>query len=607
MSRRPSKYYVANLEASSTTNLLPTRQPSVQAALLRGPPQTPLSSSSLNESPYPSPMGSRTALVPSISEKFSLSPDPASWGSDLSPNHQEPDDYLHNPDPKRDRNNDKGGSIFTYRGLTNLGCLTVLVIFLLALFAGYPVITFFTKQPLSRQGGFNFGGTNSSGQVPQIIGSRLLVDADTPQDVWTIASYHDPTQELQLIFSDEFNLPNRTFYPGDDPYFEAVDLHYWQTGNLEWYDPEAVITRDGSLEITLTKKENHDLNYTGGMVSSWNKFCFTGGLILANVSLPGASDVVGLWPAIWTLGNLGRAGYGASLDGLWPYSYDSCDVGTLRNQTLDGLPVAATGNGDPYHDDALSYLEGQRLSRCTCPGESHPGPMHPDGTFVGRSAPEIDIFEATGKQDPITGASIGQVSQSCQFAPFNFNYTYMENYTSVYNTSITELNTYRGGVYQQAVSALTATDQTAYELSGGGFSVYGFEYKPGIGDAYVTWVSNNVPSWTLLSAGMGPDPVVEIGQRPIPEEPMYILANLGISPQFGFVDFDHLTFPTTMRVDYIRVYQPKDQINYGCDPKGFPTEAYIKSYPEAYSNPNLTTWKNDYGQPVPKNNLTSQC
>ena len=30
-----------------------------------------------------------------------------------------------------------------------------------------------------------------------------------------------------------------------------------------------------------------------------------------------------------------------------------------------------------------------------------------------------------------------------------------------------------------------------------------------------------------------------------------------------------------MRVDYIRVYQPQDQINYGCDPEGFPTEAYI--------------------------------
>ena len=32
---------------------------------------------------------------------------------------------------------------------------------------------------------------------------------------------------------------------------------------------------------------------------------------------------------------------------------------------------------------------------CTCPGESHPGPMRSDGSYVGRSAPEIDIFEAT--------------------------------------------------------------------------------------------------------------------------------------------------------------------------------------------------------------------
>lgn len=95
----------------------------------------------------------------------------------------------------------------------------------------------------------------------------------------------------------------------------------------------------------------------------------------------------------WTLGNLGRAGYGATLDGLWPYTYDTCDVGTLANQTRDGLPVQATIDGDPQHGDSLSYLPGQRLSRCTCPGESHPGPMHSDGTFVGRAAPEIDVFE----------------------------------------------------------------------------------------------------------------------------------------------------------------------------------------------------------------------
>ena len=61
---------------------------------------------------------------------------------------------------------------------------------------------------------------------------------------------------------------------------------------------------------------------------------------------------------------------------------------------MNGLPTAATVNGDPTEKGALSFLQGQRLSRCTCKGESHPGPMHSDGTYVGRSAPEIDVFEA---------------------------------------------------------------------------------------------------------------------------------------------------------------------------------------------------------------------
>jgi beta-glucanase (GH16 family) len=94
------------------------------------------------------------------------------------------------------------------------------------------------------------------------------------------------------------------------------------------------------------------------------------------------------------MGNLGRAGYGATSDGLWPYTYDACDVGTLPNQTLNGAPIAATNTGiAPQFDYALSYLPGMRLSSCTCPGEQHPGPVHQDGTFVARSAPEIDVLE----------------------------------------------------------------------------------------------------------------------------------------------------------------------------------------------------------------------
>jgi len=122
--------------------------------------------------------------------------------------------------------------------------------------------------------------------------------------------------EMQLIFSDEFNTDGRTFYPGDDPYWEAADLHYWATNNMEWYDPAALITKDGALQVTLSRKNTHGMNYQGGMMSTWNTFCFTGGLIEVSVRLPGVNDIMGLWPAVWTMGNLGRAGYGATLDGM---------------------------------------------------------------------------------------------------------------------------------------------------------------------------------------------------------------------------------------------------------------------------------------------------
>lgn len=40
----------------------------------------------------------------------------------------EPDDALHNPDARRDRKNDYGGTIMTLRGLENLGCLVILTL-----------------------------------------------------------------------------------------------------------------------------------------------------------------------------------------------------------------------------------------------------------------------------------------------------------------------------------------------------------------------------------------------------------------------------------------------------------------------------------------------
>ncbi|KAG2013318.1 beta-glucan synthesis-associated protein [Coprinopsis cinerea AmutBmut pab1-1] len=550
------------------------------------------------DSPYPR-AGSRLST---LSDKFSLAPDPRLWGSDLSPDLVETDDALHNPDAETGSKNDPKELLMNKRGIINLGCLLSICIGILFLFIGYPIVMYSRHRKLAVPG-YNLGGINSTGQIPS-LGNWGLIDLDTPKDAYVIESYKDG-QRLQLVFSDEFNTDGRSFYPGDDPYWEAGDLHYWGTNNLEWYDPEAVTTANGSLVITFSEKNTHNLNYQGGLVTTWNKFCFTGGYIEAAVQLPGANNVAGMWPAVWTMGNLGRAGYGASLEGMWPYTYDACDVGTAPNQTHNGLPYAATVDGDWAYDYALSYLPGQKLSRCTCDGEDHPGPKHPDGTYVGRAAPEIDVIEAQMGGQPL----MGQVSQSAQFAPFDRSYRWNNNSETMHivDPSRSALNGFVGNVVQQAASVVTNTDQRCYEFVEDCYSLFGFEYKPGFDDAYITWVSDGRVSWTLNAAGVGPNPAVEISARPIPQEPMYIILNLGMSRNFGDVDFANLVFPQRMRIDYIRVYQPVDAINIGCNPKDFPTTDYIERHMEAYSNPNLTTWRDDYGLPFPKNSFIESC
>lgn len=63
---------------------------------------------------------------------------------------------------------------------------------------------------------------------------------------------------------------------------------------------------------------------------------------------------------------------------------------------------------------------------------------------TGRGSPEIDALEAQkNKQGPG-----GRVSQSAQFAPFSYNYTYDTSAVTVEDTTVTFLNEYRGsGVY----------------------------------------------------------------------------------------------------------------------------------------------------------------
>lgn len=130
------------------------------------------------------------------------------------------DDALHNPDPR----NDDSCTPFSWRGWVNATALFILVMALLTLFIGYPAF-FFTTEANRKFKGYNIGGINGSGQIPDFPRMPRLIDPDTPREVYTRTG-HDG-KRYNLVFSDEFNRDGRTFWPGDDPFWEAVDLHYW--------------------------------------------------------------------------------------------------------------------------------------------------------------------------------------------------------------------------------------------------------------------------------------------------------------------------------------------------------------------------------------------
>lgn len=192
--------------------------------------------------------------------------------------------------------------------------------------------------------------------------------------------------------SDEFNVPGRSFKDGDDPTWTALDKSDDDSsaaggGSLQFYNSSTVsTTEDGLLEIRskvekteweqidplLNKRKTVTKYFSSGMVQSWNKFCFTGGIIEVDVIFPGDPYIGGLWPAVWLLGNLGRATYEGSTNNIWPWSYDTCNRDKQQAQTISA-----------------------------CNAQNHYG-MNP---FQGRGATEIDLIEIMAGPDdgPIEG------------------------------------------------------------------------------------------------------------------------------------------------------------------------------------------------------------
>ena len=149
------------------------------------------------------------------------------------------------------------------------------------------------------------------------------IDEDTPSSSRRLRSLHSG-KVFELVMSDEFNQQGRSFEPGSDNTWTSLTKPGdSDDGEFQFYNgsTEYVTTKNGSL-VLITKPtkttwvdfneaiydgQETTLNYTSGMLMSWDKFCFTGGALEISLQLPGPHNSGGLWPAFWLMGNLAKA------------------------------------------------------------------------------------------------------------------------------------------------------------------------------------------------------------------------------------------------------------------------------------------------------------
>ncbi|KAH7097756.1 concanavalin A-like lectin/glucanase [Auriculariales sp. MPI-PUGE-AT-0066] len=563
---------------------------------------------SFGDSKYPGTADMHSTFVPTRGAHGELLPSRTAYDPNESNFGRDPDDALHEPDPPGFKARMSGISM---RGCGNVLTLVLVVALILGLFMVYPVTDFILSGGL-RELMANNVFVNGTGQAAVLATLPKLVDPETPDSAKAWTGYFG--HQYELVFSDEFNQEGRTFFPGDDPFWEGMDIWYAGTRDLEWYDPEQIFTRDGAMRIKLEMvdpEDNHELQ----LKSAWSPPGTNSASPRATSRLPGLATTAGYWPGLWTLGNLGRAGYGATNDGMWPYSYDSCDVGIMPNQSdaTHTSPLAANTPlpspwARPDFNNELSWLPGQRLSACTCKGQDHPGPwLDSENRYRGRSTPELDIIEA--QKCKRRGPDSHQcASQSAQFAPFSMEYSFNEAGVEVNAPDKAERNPYHGSALQQSVSCITNISDSSMRDGGygegGDFGLFGIEYYADPTDplkSYVTWIADGVRTHTVYGTAVGADENVQIGPRLIPTEPMNIIFNLAVSESFQTVDWTAMTFPNEFSIDYVRVYQRKGTGDQGvsCDPDGYPTTKYIQDHLEAYNNVNWTTWESaGYTRPL---------
>jgi beta-glucanase (GH16 family) len=371
------------------------------------------------------------------------------------------------------------------------------------------------------------------------------VDPATPSSASKTKSL-DPNVAgtFNLAFSDEFNTPGRSFAQGADPYWTAPNVWNIATNDWEYYSETQVTTNNGNLIITAVQEQTiPQCPYTSGMLNSWNKLCFQGGIVEIRAQLPGSGTEKGWWPAAWMLGNLGKVSHQPSLEAVWPWTYDTCD----------------------------SNSQWQHFNACLADPSNGMNPMQ------GRGAPEIDIIESRIGGAPnhnFTNTSAPTLLNTFHFSPKNpAGKTYTGGMKTNNNSQVLNVD---GDAYHDFIGSITQIDESFFT----DMHTFRLEWYPG---ERIEWFVDDTFVFSLDNTTLRPYQSYSwsTGQRLVSMEPSYLIFNLALSPIWGEPSPD-LVWPGLFQIDYVRVYQ-KPGSNMECDTPEYPTAEYIQNNPQLYN------------------------
>ncbi|RLN49476.1 hypothetical protein BBJ29_000106 [Phytophthora kernoviae] len=393
----------------------------------------------------------------------------------------------------------------------------------------------------------------------------------------------DAMYTYDLIFSDEFNSSKRTFEAGFDSKWTAIDVRDTSNMGQHYFLPQAVQVDKGKLIITTSKpkKRYRGTKYVSGSVQTWNKFCYTGGFVEVRAMLPGKWGVPGTWPAIWIMGNLGRAAFLGSQDGTWPWSFDVCAPFVEKVEKVK-QKINACGNLTNKHDK-----------------ESYPE-MYGLNPFQGRGATEIDVIEAQirARDEPAYVSTSLQIRPSLSDdmrPPSERLPSPGQWYQGLKFGNFTRINSdYYGELGLDSISALTQLQPDAFRA----YHLYRLDWSPGP-EGYIRWWMDGNFMFEIPGSALNKW-VEDVPPRQIPVEPSYLILSTAVSEKFSPPCQGQICdslWPSNFTIDYVRVYQgnPNRYTSLGCNPAAYPTTDWIYAHPVDFGLPWYVSLRVDIG------------